>query len=245
MDPYQILGVSSSATDDEVKKAYRAQCKKYHPDLNPDDPTAEEKFKQVQSAYDQVMKMRQGGGSYAQQSNPYSQHQQQSGYADPFGFGGSGGFRFYGPFGFGFDFGGADNGYGYNTGYRQGGSDEPIEMQAVRNYINARRYREALNVLESISNRTAQWYYYHALANLGIGNTINALDDARKAVSMEPNNPTYQQLLNRLQNQGQQYHAQSSNYSVPSFNMGKMCLTFWLCSLCCGGRPFLPFCFCC
>ena len=63
MDPYQILGVSSTASDDDVKKAYRQQCKRYHPDLHPDDPSAEEKFKQVQAAYEQVMKMRQGGGA--------------------------------------------------------------------------------------------------------------------------------------------------------------------------------------
>ena len=50
MDPYQILGVSSTASDDDVKKAYRQQCKRYHPDLHPDDPSAEEKFKQVQAA---------------------------------------------------------------------------------------------------------------------------------------------------------------------------------------------------
>ena len=51
-DYYQILGVSKTATDAELKKAYRKLAVKYHPDKNPGDKAAEEKFKEVSEAYD-------------------------------------------------------------------------------------------------------------------------------------------------------------------------------------------------
>lgn len=64
-DYYQILGISRNATADEIKKAYRKQAVKYHPDKNPDDKNAEAKFKEISEAYD-VLKNDQSRQMYDQ-----------------------------------------------------------------------------------------------------------------------------------------------------------------------------------
>lgn len=52
MDYYKILGISQQADDSQIKQAYRKLAKKYHPDLNPDNPAAEAKFKDIVEAYE-------------------------------------------------------------------------------------------------------------------------------------------------------------------------------------------------
>lgn len=244
-DPYSVLGIQPGADEETIKRAYRQKCKQYHPDLHPDDPTCEDKFKEVQAAYSEIMRLRSGGGprqgqsGYGQSSaGGYSGYgRQNTGYQDPFGFG----FGFD-PFGFG----------GYET--RSNTGRESPEMQAANNYIRNGYYTEALNVLNSVpvADRTARWHYYAALANSGLGNNINAQNEARTAVNMEPNNFEYQRLLDRLQNPGRTYSTYQQAYTQPGSRMqqGNFCLQAWLylmmcnlCSICCcGGRGGF---FCC
>lgn len=85
LNPYEVLGVTASASDEEIKKAYRNLSRKYHPDANINNPNkaqAEEKFKQVQMAYDQIMKEKQQGYSYSNSGNRSYGYSGYSGYAD-------------------------------------------------------------------------------------------------------------------------------------------------------------------
>lgn len=76
-DPYSVLGISQSASDDEVKKAYRELARKYHPDNYQNNPLAdlaEEKMKEINEAYDVITKQRSGG--HQSSSSGYGGYQQ-------------------------------------------------------------------------------------------------------------------------------------------------------------------------
>lgn len=161
MNPYEVLGLSRNASIDEIKRAYKELSRKYHPDSyvgNPLSSLAEEKFKQVQEAYDAIMKEKNGDYNYADNYN--------------------------------------------SNGYSNG---ESGEMAEVYNLLGRRAYSQALSLLDSMPNRNAKWYYYSAIAQVGLGNNLRGMEYARMAVSMEPNNIEYQNLVNRLSFQGNRY----------------------------------------
>ena len=208
-------------------KRHTGPLAKYHPDANVNNPNkaqAEEKFKEIQAAYQQVMKEKTGG--YATGG---STGQGQGGDQDPFGFGGFG----FGPFG-GF-YGGQRRGTGYE--------DQPL-VRAAGNYIGYGYYREARNTLDQMDGgeRNARWYYYSAITHSSLGNNVAALEHARKAVSMEPGNGDYRQLQQTLENGGSWYRQRQAGYGYPTVGDGsicmKLCVANMICNMCCCGRGF-------
>ena len=232
-DPYEVLGVPHGATDEEIKKAYRKLSRQYHPDSNVNSAhpeIAEEKFKEVQQAYTQIMKENQQGysGGYqngsAQNRNPYGQ----GGY-----YGGQGGYGGQG-------YGQSQGGYGGQSGSY---ANDSAEMRAAANYINNGYFQEALNILNRMpsNQRSARWYYFAAAANQGAGNNVQAMEYARQAVQMEPSNMEYRQFLQNLEFGGTWYQNMGSEYQRPFSGATGMCLT-----MCCimsmfGGCCFRPF----
>ena len=231
MDPYKVLGVSYDATEDEIKKAYRALSRKYHPDANvgkPNQKELEEKFKEVQQAYSMIMDQLQGKTQTQQGFGGFGT----GGYGDPFG-----GFGGFGDF---WGFGGREYGaYGAGGPGAQDESKDEQYMRAALNYIQNGYYREGMNVLEEVEDRRGPWYYYSAMAHMGLGNNVAALEHANKAVALDPQNMEYQMLLQRLQSGGRWYESRQAAYGYPNASGNDLCLKICLanlfCNLCCGG----------
>ena len=170
-----------------------------------------------------AQKMQQVNAAYEQIKNPEQ--------ARPGGQSGYGGYGGYDPFG------GAWQRQSYGSNTYSGDSAQ----QAAYNYIRFGRYREALNALSGASNRDARWYYLSALANNGLGNQVTALEHIRRAVSMEPENLQYQQVLDMIENGGTVYRRHAGNFR--GFDMrvspcASMCLCYFFQMFCCRGGWF-------
>ena len=81
-DYYEVLGIQKGASEDEIKKAYRKMAKQYHPDLNPNDPTAAAKMNDVNVAYDQI-KTAEKRAAYRESAQQSYYHQQYGYSQDP------------------------------------------------------------------------------------------------------------------------------------------------------------------
>ncbi|GHU11022.1 hypothetical protein FACS1894151_10640 [Spirochaetia bacterium] len=223
-DPYSILGLSPGASDEELTQAYRKLAKKYHPDINPGNKTAELKMREVNAAYEQIKKEKTGGANYEQADGSYGKQQQNPGGSyqgdDPFG---GGGFEFWFT-GFG-DFFGEER------------EQKIPEIHQARILVENRRYHDALFVLSKVSEHDGEWYFYSALANAGSGNRVTALSHAGEAVRTEPGNMQYRQLLNQFEKGSFVYRQAGEGRGFSMQNLGSTILRIMLaqvfCFFCC------------
>ena len=126
------------------------------------------------------------------------------------------------------------------SGYQD---EEAIRRQAAANYIQSGHYREAMNVLSALQQRNGQWYYLSAVANMGLGNNMNALNDIREAVRLEPDNMQYRAMLQRMEGGGTWYQEQQNPFGGMPVSDDSLCLKLCLanmaCSVCCPGSGIL------
>ena len=214
-DPYEVLGVSRNATEDEIKAAYRRLAKQYHPDLHPGDEEAARRMNEINAAYDEIR-------------HPQTRQQSAS----------SGGYQAYGPFGYGYDpFRARQQ---YQTRYE---TRDSAEIQSALRYINAGAWSQALYVLSGIpqEDRDDRWYYCSARANYGQGNRVTALEHLRRAMQLSPDNPEYEYFYQILQSGARSYTDASSRYGFQSGGSDNccspLCLAWCLCQSC-GGSWF-------
>lgn len=133
---------------------------------------------------------------------------------------------------------GGYNPYGY--GQQSGASYSQILNMAYQ-YIMYRQYYQALQILQSTTERSARWYYLSAIANRGLGNQITAMEHIRRAVSMEPDNAEYLEMLKRMEQGGAEYRRQADTYRGFTFQgspLTSLCLCYLCQFFCCRSRLF-------
>ena len=165
-DPYQILGVPETASDEEVKRAYRELARKYHPDNYHDNPLADlaqEKMKDINAAYEQISKMRSGAKS--------------GGYSSA---GSSGSYGSYG---------------GYQQQYSSQSSSGSSVLQQVRIAINTGNISRAEALLANYSDHNAEWNFLRGAVCYRRGWMDEAKRYYQTACQMDPGNAEYRQAL--------------------------------------------------
>lgn len=255
-DPYKVLGVSRDASPDEVKKAYRKKARENHPDLNPDDPGAEERLKEINEAYERITNpekfAREDARRYRAPYNPgygYGAPRPGSGAGagNPFG-GAPGGAGGTGPGGYQYQWVEV-NWEDIFNGWAQASSVPRPEVSATDSaelrqavlFIDAGNYKAALSVLAAINikDRRARWYYLAALANYGAGNVVAAVDQIRSARKADPTNADYRQAEAVIGARARSYQQESESrgFSTGCVDPSSLCCCF-LCgpALC---QPFL------
>ena len=258
-NPYDILGIPRTASMDEVKKAYRKKARENHPDLNPDDPSAEERMNKINEAYDRIVNPEKYAASDARKRGygaPYSPGY--NGYSNPGGYSGgagsAGGAGYQGGSAQGNPYGGPTGGqtqyqwdtinfedlFGGGFAYTQGpihpeaNAQDSAEIKQAIQFINSSNWKGAIGILQNIpsTGRNARWHYLFALANEGAGNVVAASDNIRKARELDPNNPDYLRAQTHIARGARSYDQQAQGRGFTTVGVDPMTLCC-LC-MCCG-----------
>lgn len=213
-DPYVVLGVSSTATDDEIKTAYRNLARKYHPDNYAEAPDladlASEKMKEVNEAYDTIVTDRKNGGSRSTSSSSGGSYNS-SNYGSSTGYKSSG----YNP-----TAGGAySNTYSTTTGFPD-----------IRKLIMSNRFADAEQLLDAVSQerRNAEWNFLKGTVLYRRGWLEQAYTYLQTAVKLDPNNSEFRAAYNQAQ---QMRSGKMGGYKAGSNSNNGGCD---ICSMCCG-----------
>lgn len=212
-DPYKVLGVGRDASDEEIKRAYRALAKKYHPDLNPGDQEAARKMQEVNAAYEQI-------------KNPEKAQQ-----ANPGGYGGYGGY--YDPFG-GYrqqSYGGAQTGDPYQQAAAQyirfGRYQEALNALGSCTERNARWYYLSALANDGLGNQVTALEHIRRAVSMEPDN----MEYQRALNRIEHGGAAYRQQAGNFQ-----------GFSMGGDPCTNLCLCY-LCNLfCCGGRGWFCCC---
>lgn len=248
-NPYDILGLPHDAPLDEVKRAYRKKARENHPDLNPDDPAAEERMNKINEAYDRITNPDKYAASDARKRGygaPYTPGY--NGYGSPGGSSSAGG-PSHGGSQAPYDSPGADQytwttinfddlfggGWGTASGPihpEAAAADSPEVRQAIYQ-INTSNYADAINILQRIpsTGRDARWNYLFALANNGAGKTVAAHDHIKRARQMDPQNPDYIRAEQSFSRRAQTYAQQGTERGFTTVGLDPN----WICCCVCLG----------
>ena len=213
-DPYKVLGLKRGASEEEIKAAYHALVKKYHPDKyqnNPLSDLAEEKLREVNEAYDMLMKPT---------SSSYSGGYNSGGY----GSGGynSGGYSSAG-YGSGYD-------HGQAGGYSAYANAQTSMHYNVREALDNQELLRAERLLSMDPNRDAEWYFLSGVLAYKMGHIDDALGKLSYAISMEPSNPEFRSVYQQIRGTGAIYKTSSNNRGYSNSNLCSDLIMCYCCS---------------
>ncbi len=197
-NPYSVLGVDPNAAEEDIKKAYRALVKQYHPDLHPGDEAAAKKMSEINEAYELIKSGNApkydsdvaGGDFMGNMQGSYSRDGETFyySYMDPDDiieaiFGSIGSFARYGHTG---------------AGFKAAPSDYDL-FELFEKYLDRGSLYQAAAALNAISEKDAKWHYCAARLCYENGNLYEAQSHAEWAVSLDPGNSRYKELYDKIE----------------------------------------------